>query len=58
MQLELDLDSLKNQTEKNLKRNQILLLLLFATGLVGIVMFILLAPDMTPEDKTTIYRIP
>ncbi|CAG9314679.1 unnamed protein product [Blepharisma stoltei] len=56
--MELDLDSLREETEKNLTKNKFRLLVLFSVGILGIFIFIALAPDMTDEEKSKVYRLP
>lgn len=54
----LDIELIKTETQKNLKRNKTLLAVLFGLAILGLFIFIQFAPPMSLSEKEILIRIP
>lgn len=56
--MELDIEKLKNETEKTLKRNKIILTCLLMIGSFGFFCIYSYGPELLPADQKIVYRLP
>lgn len=56
--MELDIEGLRRETEETLSRNKYILLGIVVLCLIGLVLFMVFAPEFTEAEKLVLFKIP